>query len=154
MNIDIALWIGVASLVLAVPLAVIGNLISPRVASYLERRQLIKARRTKAQALRIYNRIRAFREGTRDRYPYYILLASSAVLCAVASSTIVVVVVLISPSFEPGAVFLLIALLLALLAVAFLAGIYETARQLERFDDYKKEFEDRWGPLDENDLKN
>jgi hypothetical protein len=144
---SIALWIGVISLVLAVPLTVIGNLISPRVASYLDRRQLIKARRTKEQALRIYNRIRAFREGRRDRYPYYILLAGSAVLCAIASSTIVVVVVLISPSFEPGAISLLIALLLALLAVGFLAGIYETARQLERFDDYKKEFEERWGPL-------
>jgi hypothetical protein len=153
MNIDIALWIGVASLVLAIPLAIIGNLLSPRVASYLERRQRIKARKTKKQALRIYNRIKAFREGTRDRYPYYILLGGSAALCAVASSTIVIVVVLISPSFEPGAISLLIALLLALLAVAFLAGIYETARQLERFYDYKKEFEKRWGPLDKNDTQ-
>jgi hypothetical protein len=42
---------------------------------------------------------------------------------------------------------------LALLAVACVAGIYETARQLERFDDYKREFEERWGPLSEDDLK-
>jgi hypothetical protein len=40
------------------------------------------------------------------------------------------------------------------MSVGFLMGLYETARQLERFDDYKKEFEERWGPLDENDLKN
>jgi hypothetical protein len=61
--------------------------------------------------------------------------------------------VLISPSFEPGVFSLLVALLLALLAVGFLAGIYEAARQLERFDDYKKEFEERWGPLNENDTR-
>jgi hypothetical protein len=153
MNIDIALWIGVTSLVLAIPLSIASNLLTTRVISYLEKRKLIKARKTKEQALQAYNRIKAFREGTRDRYPYYILLGSSAALCAVASSTIVIVVVLISPSFEWGATSLLIALLLALLAVAFLAGIYETARQLERFDDYKKEFEKRWRPLDENDTQ-
>ena len=112
-----------------------------------------KARKTKDQALRIYNRIQAFREGRRDRYSYYILLAGSAVLCAIASSTIIIGVLLISPSFEPTMLFLLIALILALFAVGFLAGIYETARQLERFDDYKKEFEERWGPLSEDDLK-
>ena len=48
---------------------------------------------------------------------------------------------------------LLVALILAMLAVASLAAIYETARQLERFEDYKKEFEERWGPLSADDLK-
>jgi hypothetical protein len=154
MNTDmIAFWIGVAGVVLAVPLAIVGNLLTPRVASYLEKRKLIKARKTRGQALRIYNRIQAFREGRRDRYSYYILLAGSAVLCAIASSTIIIGVLLISPSFEPTNVFLLMAFTLALFAVGFLAVIYETARQLERFDDYKKEFEERWGPLSESDLK-
>ena len=40
-----------------------------------------------------------------------------------------------------------------MMAVLLLTGIYETARHLERFDDYKKEFEERWGPLSENDFK-
>jgi membrane protein implicated in regulation of membrane protease activity len=150
---SIALWIGVMSLVLAVPLAVAANLLTPHVFSYLEKRRLIKARKTRTQALLIYNRIRAFREGRRDRYSYSILLAGSAVLCAIASSTIIIGVLLISPSFEPTMVFLLIAFILALFAVGFLAGIYETARQLERFHDYKKEFEERWGLLSEDDLK-
>jgi hypothetical protein len=30
-----------------------------------------------------------------------------------------------------------------------LFGIYETARQIERFDDYKTEIEQRWGPIDD-----
>jgi hypothetical protein len=42
---------------------------------------------------------------------------------------------------------------LAALAMAFslilLAAIYDTSRQIERFDDYKKEFEHRWGPVDD-----
>jgi hypothetical protein len=29
-----------------------------------------------------------------------------------------------------------------------LIGIYETARHIERFDDYKTEIEQRWGPID------
>jgi hypothetical protein len=39
----------------------------------------------------------------------------------------------------------LIALIAILMTVAALAGIYEHARQIERFDDYKEEFEASWG---------
>ena len=154
MNVDIALWIGVASLVLAVPLGIASNLLTPRLISYLEKRKLIKTHKTRQQALQIYSRIRAFREGRRDKYPYYILLGSSAVLLAVAASTVVIVVFLISPSFEIAVFSFGVACVIALMSVGLLAGLYETARQLDRFDDYKKEFEDRWGPLDANDLKN
>jgi len=37
------------------------------------------------------------------------------------------------------------ALMAVLMTIAALAGVYEHARQIERFDDYKKEFEARWG---------
>jgi hypothetical protein len=154
MNIDIALWIGVASLMLALPLGIASNLLTPRLISYLEKRKLIKTRKTRQQALLIYNRIRAFREGRRDRYPYYILLGISAVLLAIAASTVVIVVLLISPSLENAVLYLGLACVVALMSVGLLVGLYETARQLERFDDYKKEFEERWGPLNENDIKN
>lgn len=66
---------------------------------------------------------------------------------------IVTVVLFTSPSFELTVLSLLVGLILAMLAVASLAGIYETARQIERFDDYKKEFEERWGPFSADDLK-
>jgi len=147
MNIDV---IGEIALVLAVPLGV--ALLTPHVMAYLDKRKLIKTRKTRAQAILIYNRIRAFREGRRDKYAYYFLLASSGVLCAIASSTIFIAVLLTSPSFDWVLISLLIAFILALFAVACVAGIYETARQLERFDDYKSEFEQRWGPLSEGDL--
>jgi Flp pilus assembly protein TadB len=146
MNVDTALWIGVASLVLAIPLGIASNLLTSRLISYLEKRKLIKANKTRQQAIQIYHRIRAFRGGKRDKYPYYILLAISAVLFAIAGSTIVIVVLLISPSFETAVVSFGLACVMALMSVGFV-----TARQLERFDDYKKEFEERWGPLDEND---
>jgi hypothetical protein len=46
-------------------------------------------------------------------------------------------------------ILLFTAFVIAILSAVFLVGIYETARQLERFDDYKKEFEQRWGPIDD-----
>jgi hypothetical protein len=42
----------------------------------------------------------------------------------------------------------LFAAISALMMLLLLTGIYETARQIERFDDYKAEFEQRWGPID------
>jgi ABC-type transport system involved in cytochrome bd biosynthesis fused ATPase/permease subunit len=149
MNADVSFWLGLA---LAVPLSVAANLLTPHVMAFLDNRKLIKTRKTRAQAILIYNRIRAFKEGRRDKYAYYFLLASSAVLCAIASATIFIAVLLTSPSFDPAMILLLIAFILALFAVACVAGIYETARQLERFDDYKREFEQRWGPLSAGDL--
>jgi hypothetical protein len=154
---DIGFWVGIIGLVLAVPLGVAANLLTslltPRLVSYLEKRRLIKAGKTRRQALLVYNRIRAFQEGRRDRYVFYILLASSSVLLAIASSTLVIVIVLISPQFENAVVFLVMAFVLAFGAVILLASIYETARQLDRFDDYKREFEERWGPPSADDLK-
>ena len=35
-----------------------------------------------------------------------------------------------------------------LFALLFLAAIYDTARQIERFDAYITEFETRWGSVD------
>jgi hypothetical protein len=33
----------------------------------------------------------------------------------------------------------------AVISFVLVAGIYETARQIERFEDYEKEFKERWG---------
>jgi hypothetical protein len=101
MNIDLLLV--VVGWLLAVPIGIASNLLTSRLTSYLEKRKLIKAHKTRQQALQIYNRIRAFREGRRDKYAYYILLGSSAVILAVAASTIVIVVFIVSPDF-PGPV--------------------------------------------------
>ena len=50
-------------------------------------------------------------------------------------------------------IILFVALILAAFGGGLLGMIARTARQLERFDDYKKEFEERWGPLTTDDLK-
>jgi hypothetical protein len=162
MNID--RWIGIVGLIfgaLGIVVDVASPLFTPRLISYLEKRKLIKTHKTRQQALQIYNRIRAFREGRRDKYPFYVLLGSSAVLFAIAASTIIIVVLIVSPDFPSPVLLgfpytvlaLLIAFVCSMMSIALLAGIYETARQLERFDDYKKEFEERWGPFDEKDLR-
>jgi hypothetical protein len=153
MDIDVGLAIAVIGLVLAIPLGIAANLLTSRLISFLEKRKLIKTHKTRQQALQIYNRTRAFKEGRRDRYPYYMMLTGSAVVCAVVASTVVIVIVLVSPNFEIAVVMFGIAIMFALMSVALFAAIYETTRKLERFDDYKKEFEALWGPLSENDLK-
>jgi hypothetical protein len=70
----------------------------------------------------------------RDRYPFYILLASSSVLCAIAASTIFIGVLLTGPAFDTAVVILFVAFMVTMMSIALLAGIYETARQLERFE--------------------
>jgi sensor histidine kinase YesM len=141
-------WLG---LLLAVPLGIASgiasNLLTPRLLSYLENRKLRKTNKTRQQALQGYNRIKAFREGKRDKYPYYMLLVSAAVICATVASTMVIIVFVISPEFPNAVLWLMIAFIFAMLSVAFLIGIYETARHLERFDDYKMEIEQKWGPI-------
>ena len=96
MDIDITFWIGVISLVLSFPLTIAANLATPRVLSYLEKRRLIKAGKTRKEALLWYNYLRAYHEGRRDKYPYYIVLAASAVLFAIASSTLFIFAFLIT----------------------------------------------------------
>jgi Na+-transporting NADH:ubiquinone oxidoreductase subunit NqrE len=74
------------------------------------------------------------------------ILASSAVCCCTLAATLVLVDVIRQDfSFEIRVVLGLLALMAVLMTIAALAGIYEHARQIERFDDYKKEFEARWG---------
>ncbi len=149
---DISLWIGVITLVLAIPLGVASNLLTHRLVSFLEKRKLIKTHRTRQQVLQVYNRIKSFHDGRRDRYPFYLLLASSAVICAVASSTIVILIVLINPDTSILPIILMLAVVFFLFALLFLAGLYETARKLEQFDKYKAEVEKRWGPIDDKEL--
>jgi membrane protein YdbS with pleckstrin-like domain len=45
----------------------------------------------------------------------------------------------------------LTAVIIFLFAVLLLIGIYDTARQIERFDAYKLEFETRWGSVDSSE---
>ena len=130
------------------------HLLGHRVQVYLEKRKLIRSNATRQQAVLVYNRIKSFHNRTRDRYPYYLLLAASAVICAVASATSIIVIVLTNPDtmipLSP-LTFLLFFLAIggALLALILMVALYETSRHLDRFDDYKAELEQQWGPIDE-----
>jgi hypothetical protein len=58
-----------------------------------------------------------------------------------------VVVAILMPDlwWENRIVLFLFAMLIAILSLICFAGIYETARQIERFDDYEAEFKKKWG---------
>jgi hypothetical protein len=147
-------WGVIVTLIVGIPgayaMAVLANMHTPRLVNFLESRKLLKRHKTRQQALQVFNRTKAFHDGTRDRYAFYILLASAALVCAIVSSTLTLIVVFQNefPLAIPFGVLVLIAAISGLMMLLLLTGIYETARQIERFDDYKAEFEQRWGPLD------
>jgi hypothetical protein len=153
---DSQFWLGViVTAVVGLPgayvIAILANMHTPRLVQFLESRKLLKKHKTRQQALRIFKRIKGFRDGTRDRYPFYILLASAAAVCAIIASTLILITVFQNefPLAIPFFVLVLLAAIAALTMLLLLTGIYETARQIERFDDYKTEIEQRWGPIDD-----
>ncbi len=148
-------WLGVLiTLIVGIPgayaMALLANMHTPRLAQYLQSRKLLKTHKTKQQALRVFNRIKAFHDGTSDRYAFYILLTGSAIVCTIVASTLVLSVVFQNefPIHYSFGILILFAALTFLIALLLLSSIYETSRQLERFDDYKAEFEQRWGAID------
>jgi hypothetical protein len=142
-------WIGIIGLVLAVPLGVATNLLTPRVVSWLEKRKLIKTHKSRQQALRTYNLIRSFHEGKQDKYPHYLMFASVAVMCAQASTMLVILLLLYDlPSFEAKMTTGFVAVICALFGALLMVSIYTTDRAVVNFDAYKKEFENRWGPIE------
>jgi hypothetical protein len=146
-------WLGVDSLLLAVPVGVSSIFVYHWLVAYLENRKLIKSRATRHQALQGYKRILEFKEGRRDRYPFYIMLSSVAVLCCVAACTIILAVLLIGPIFATAVIWFGIAAIISIMSPFFLIVIYQTARHLERFEEYKMEVERQWGPIEEVGLK-
>jgi hypothetical protein len=137
----------IVALVLVVPLGIASNLLTPRLITYLEKRKLIKSNRSKEQELAHYKRVEVFKSGTRDRYPFYILLATAAVISAVGSATCLVLLALqnwnVFDSLNP--VLLLLAFVLGVFAVLFMAIIAGTARQIEQFEQYQAEIRKKWG---------
>jgi hypothetical protein len=153
MNIETNFWglvgiVGViVGLVLTIPLNIASNLLTPRVINYLEKRKLIKSNRSKEQELANYKRVEAFKNGTSDRYPYYILLATAAVISTVGSATCLVLLALqnwnVFDHLNP--VLLLLVFVLAVLAIMFMVVIAETARHIEQFEQYQAEIRKKWG---------
>jgi hypothetical protein len=125
---DLSAWISIIALVLVIPLGVASNLLTYRFSSYLERRNLIKTHKTRQQALQGYERIKAFHEGRRDKYPYYMLLMGTAVLLCIVASTLAIVTVVVSPAFEIMLMCFGLTVIFVMLSVVLLAGLYWTER--------------------------
>jgi TRAP-type uncharacterized transport system fused permease subunit len=127
---DSQFWLGVIiTVVVGLPgayvVGILANMHTPRLVHFL------KTHKTRQQALRIFNRIKAFRDGTRDRYPFYILLASAAVVCGIIASTLILVTVF-QNEFPLAIPFYLLAAIAALMMLLLLIGIYETSRRYRR----------------------
>jgi hypothetical protein len=145
----------VLTLIISTPIAYVVGVLTiihtPRLVQYLDKRNLLKRAKTKKQALGVFNLVKSFRDGTRDRYPFYIILASGAIICAMTASTLLLIIAIQNGGLYPisfGYVLVaLMAVLVLLFAALLLALIYDTARQIERFDAYKLEFEKRWGSV-------
>jgi hypothetical protein len=148
MQMGIADWLGVLALVLAIPLGVASNVLTPRLLRFLENRKLIKRSKSKQQALQHYQHIKALRDGSKDKYAYYMLLLGLSVLSAIAASTILISTFIFAPLYDLHLMLLLFAFVLAFMSVIFLAVISETSRRIKQFDRYKAELEEQWGPLD------
>jgi len=153
-RLDVGAAVGIVALILAIPVGVMSHVLGHRFLQQLEKRKLVKANATRQQAIRTYNLIKSFHNRTRDRYAYYLVLAGWAVICAIVSSTSIILIVFIKPNMQinppdPLAVVLIaFAFVFALFAVVLMVVLYGTSRQLDRFDDYKAELEQQWGPID------
>jgi hypothetical protein len=144
------------TIVVTYAISILAYFHAPRLQQFLHNRRLLKQTKTKTQALVEFNRIKSFRDGTRDRYPFYILLASGSILSAIFSSTLFIIfsfqsgnVYPVSPEYGAVAI---VATLVVVLAVVFPMAIYDTAIKIERFDAYKLEFEKRWGSVDDAEV--
>ena len=82
-------WLGVVvTLLVGIPgayfIAILANMHTPKLVSFLESRKLLKKHKTRQQALVVFNRIKSFHDGRADRYAHYILLSAGSVLCALS----------------------------------------------------------------------
>jgi hypothetical protein len=139
----------VIGMFLGVPVAYLAGILAHmhaiRFGRFLDNRKLLKKAKTRQQALVVFNRIKAFKENKRDRYPFYLIWASGAVISAILASTVVLVCIELDLSLDKRLLLSYLALMLAVMSVVLVFAIKETARQIERFDDYEKEFIERWG---------
>jgi hypothetical protein len=160
-NLSIGDWIGIISLALSIPTGVLSIFVYGWITAGLEKRKLVKTDQTRQQAILAYQQVKAFHNRTKDRYAHYLIVVGWAVILAVASCTMVILLFVLYPDIHvdlnpdskliPGAgvaILFLLAIVFALLAVAFMVSIYSVSRHLEHFDAYKKEMEERWGPMD------
>jgi hypothetical protein len=151
---DINAWLGIAFFLLSFPMGVATIMLTPRFVSYLEKRKLIKSNRSKEQDIAAYRGVEAFKNGTRDKYPSYIVLAVFSVIFAVGGATCVLLLALkVGTPDETTTLFssqhnvflFLITFLFFLLSVLFLIIIITTERRIERFDEYTAEIRKKWG---------
>jgi hypothetical protein len=151
--VDIGAWIGVTSLVLAIPLGIASGLLTPRLVTYLQQRKLIKSHRTKEQDIAAYRSIEAFKNGTRDKYPPYLAMAVLSVNFAICGAVFVLLIALKYGSIDETTLlpsqltifFSLLAVLFFSFSALCLVLIPITDRRIQKFTEYTAEIRKKWG---------
>ena len=152
-NVDIGAWLGVTSLVLAIPLGIASGLLTPWLVAYLDKRKLIKSNRSKEQDIAAYRSIEAFKNGTRDKYASYAAAAALSVIFAVGGATCVLLLALKYGTLREDTVLLhqpvfvlsFLTFIFLLLSFLCIVVIISTARRIDRFDEYTVEIRKKWG---------
>jgi hypothetical protein len=146
-------WLSIIALVLAVPLGISSNLLTPRLLAYLKKRRLVKESNTRQEAIRRYKLVKSLHNRTRDRYAYYLQQVGWAVIFMVVAAICTIVLVLVNPTFGTSVPDLTIVTLLVLaifgatISVVLMLVFYEVSRQVDQFEEYQKEFEEKWGKV-------
>ncbi len=146
-------WLGIISLVLAIPLGIATNLLTPRLVDYLGRRKLIKTTNTKEQELKAYQQVKDFKNGKRDKYPFYLMLATLCICFELAASALalsgLISLPILSEDFftaEPMRVILgVFTFCFFVFGIVMLLIIRSTERRLENFQEYTAEVRKKWG---------
>lgn len=150
---DPAFWITLAiNAVVTLVLGVVAILITPvtvrRMISLLERRRTSRSLKQKTQELADYRRIKAFHEGKKDRYFFYVYVGTISIGFAVMAATCFIVTVLHTMRehyFLDGVIMgFVVGIICVLISVLSLVGMQYTAANLEKFDDYERRVKERW----------
>src|ERR1700681_2102425 len=88
-------WGVIITLIVGLPgayvMSVFAHMHAPRFNQFLESRRLLKKTKTRKHALQLFNRVRDFKTGKRDRYAFYILSGTAAIVCSIFASTLFVI---------------------------------------------------------------
>jgi hypothetical protein len=145
--------LAIAFFVLSIPMGIATNMLTPRLAAYLDKRKLIKSNRTKEQDIATYRSIEAFKNGSRDKYASYFMLAVLSIFFANAGFACVLFWALkfgnLNLDFKledlPSLFLGFLAGASFMLSFVFLLILAQTARRIDRFDEYTAELRKKWG---------
>jgi hypothetical protein len=147
------IWVQLAAnAALTLVLGVVAILITPVAAraiiALFERQRTSHSLKRKTRELADYARIKAFHEGKKDKYFFYVYVGTISIGFAImaATSFIVTIIYMSKENYFLDGVIVgyLVGIICVLISILSLAGLQYTATNLEKFDEYEKRVKERW----------